>query len=250
MVGHWRSRASQGDQLVAKTAAYDAVADWYEADFLKHQRSGEGEGPFAGAIGVDQSIVELLGEGTGRCLEVDCGTGVYSARLRDLGRDPIGIHLSAGMLRHAATRLPVALADATRLPLANASLPAVVAVMVHTDMSDYQTVLGEIRRVLEPGGVFVHVGVHPCFNGAFTDRRGSPDALIKSGYLDAHWVPPVDPTAREVGQAGQVRDKVGAAHVPLHTLLNWVVDAGFMVERSAEGGRPTPIKAPSRSSSW
>ncbi len=113
--------------------------------------------------------------------------------------------------------------------------------MVHTDMPDYRTVLGEVRRVLEPGGVFVHVGVHPCFNGAFADRSVSPDVLIKSGYLDAHRVAPVDPTARDVGQAGQVRDKVGAAHVPLHTLLKRVVDARFMVERSAEGGRPTPV---------
>jgi len=52
-------------------------------------------------------------------------------------------------------------ADAERLPFLSGSLPAVLSVMVHTDMPSYPTVLREVRRVLAPGGVFVHIGVHP-----------------------------------------------------------------------------------------
>ena len=33
----------------------------------------------------------------------------------------------------------------------------------------------------------------------------------------------------------------GAAHVPLHGLLNGMVDAGLRLERTLEGGAPTPI---------
>ena len=49
--------------------------------------------------------------------------------------------LSAGMLRYARDRLPVTRADAERLPVPNAAVPAVVSVMVHTDMPGYPAVL-------------------------------------------------------------------------------------------------------------
>lgn len=223
------------------SATYDVIAEWYEAEFLAHQRSVGGDGAFQDAIGVDQAIVELLGRDDGLCLEVGCGTGIYGDRLRRLGWSPIGIDISSGMLRHASGRLPVCQADAGSLPFPAGSLSAVAAIMVHTDMPDYRAALREIRRVLAPGGVFVHVGVHPCFNGAFVDRTARPDVIIKPGYLHPHWVPAVDPLDGAVGQAGQVRDKVGAAHVPLHELLNCMLETGFKMERALEGGNPTPI---------
>ena len=37
-----------------------------------------------------------------------------------------------------------------------------------------------------------------------------------------------------------LRDKVGAAHVPLPTLLRSFVDAGFVLDSFREGGQPTP----------
>ena len=221
-------------------AAYDVIADWYESAFLTHQRS-LGHGAFHDVIGVDQAVVELLGSGSGACLEVGCGTGVYGDRLRGLGWEPIGVDLSGGMLRHASGRLPVAQADAAHLPFPDRSLPAVAAIMVHTDMPAYGAVLREVRRVLVTGGVFLHVGVHPCFNGTFVDRSSRPDVIVKPGYLHPHWAPAVDPLDGAVGGAGQVRDKVGAAHVPLHGLLNGMVDAGLRLERNLEGGTPTPI---------
>jgi predicted TPR repeat methyltransferase len=35
------------------------------------------------------------------CLEIGCGTGVHAASVRALGWTPIGVDVSAGMLRHA-----------------------------------------------------------------------------------------------------------------------------------------------------
>ncbi|GAB2838259.1 class I SAM-dependent methyltransferase [Lentzea nigeriaca] len=207
-------------------AAYDEIADWYELEFLGAQQDDP--------IGVGRALRDLLGEGSGVCLEIGCGTGVHAALVRELGWTPVGVDLSGGMLRHARGRLPVALADAARLPLRDDSVPAVISVMVHTDMPEYPAVLREVARVLTPGGLFVHVGVHPCFCGGFADRTDEAAVVIRPGYLDGHW------TKQSWTDKG-IRDKVGASHWPLPALLNAFLDAGLAVERFTEGGAPLPV---------
>ncbi|EOD66378.1 class I SAM-dependent methyltransferase [Amycolatopsis vancoresmycina] len=204
---------------------YDAIADWYETTFVPTWH----EDP----LEFGTALRELLGPGTGPCLELGCGTGAHAGRIRDPGRTPLGVDVSAGMLRHAAARLPVARGDATALPIASGVLPAVVAIMVHTDMPAYPAALREAARVLAPGGVFVHVGVHPCFCGGFADRSDSRAVVIRPGYREPGW------TMESWSDQG-LRDKVGATHLPLPALLGAVVEAGLVFERFAEGGAPTP----------
>lgn len=213
---------------MAPAAAYDAIADWYEHEFIR-----SGEDP----LELDASLRRLLGPAPGpsapTCLEIGCGTGVHHGRLRDLGWNPVGVDLSAGMLRHAESRLPVARADAERLPVADAAVPAAVAVMVHTDMPGYPAVVREAARVLRPGGVFVHIGVHPCFCGGFADRADPAAVVIRPGYRDGHWT-------KASWSSGGVRARVGATHWPLPALLGMAGEAGLVLEELAEGGAPTP----------
>src|SRR5277367_2029755 len=119
---------------VTMGATYDAIADWYEHDFLG-DRTDDGL-PIGDPIGVDSALSELLGHGAGICLEIGCGTGTHAARVRSLGRVPIGIDISAGMLRHARSRLPTVRANGDALPFPNASFSTVLAVMIHTDIED------------------------------------------------------------------------------------------------------------------
>jgi SAM-dependent methyltransferase len=212
--------------------AYDDIADWYEREFLARQRAG-GALPDPDPLGIGRALRDLLGRGAGPCLEIGCGTGVHADTVRELGWTPVGIDLSAGMLRHARGRLAVARADAERLPVRDEAMPAAIAVMVHTDMPAYPAVLGEAARVLRPGGVLVHVGVHPCFCGGFADRADPDAVVIGPGYLDGHW------TKASWTDQG-VRHKVGATHRPLPELLHAFLDAGLTLERFAEGGAPTP----------
>jgi SAM-dependent methyltransferase len=207
-------------------AAYDGIADWYATQFLP----GLADDP----LHIERSLGLLLGTGRGVCLEVGCGTGAYARPVRELGWTPIGVDLSAGMLRYAAGRLPVARADAGRLPVRTARVPAVISVMVHTDMPGYPAVLGEVSRVLAAGGLFVHIGVHPCFSGGFADRTDPEAVVVRPGYLDSYW------TKDSYTDKG-LRHKVGAMHWPMSQLLNLVLDAGLVLERFAEGGEPLPI---------
>jgi SAM-dependent methyltransferase len=207
-------------------ALYDGIADWYEEHFLAAQAGND-------PLGIVPALRGLLGVGSGACLEIGCGTGVYAEPVRDLGWTPLGLDLSAGMLRHARDRLPAGQADAERLPVRTGALRAVVAVMAHTDMPNYPAVLREVSRVLAPDGVFVHVGVHPCFCGGFADHTDRAAVVVRPGYLDTYWT-------RESYTDQGIRDKVGAMHRPLPELLHAFLDAGLTLDRFSEGGTPTP----------
>jgi SAM-dependent methyltransferase len=212
---------------MAANAAYDEIADWYEQEFLARTETG------ADPLGIDAALRDLLGHGDGVCLEIGCGTGVRAARLRSLGWTPAGIDISAGMLRHARGRVAAVRGDAARLPFRAGSVPAVVTVMAHTDMPGYPAVLAAAARVLRPDGVLVHIGVHPCFCGGFADRSDPEAAVIRPGYLDGHWT-------RKSWTDQDIRDKVGATHLPLPGLLHAFLDAGLAPEQFAEGGAPVP----------
>jgi SAM-dependent methyltransferase len=218
---------------MAPTAVYDEISDWYEEEFLGG-RQAEGGNRDTDPLGIDRALRDLLGSGSGICLEIGCGTGVHAALVRSLGWTPFGVDLSAGMLRHARPRLSIARADAERLPIRDGSVPAALTVMTHTDMPAYPVVLAEAARVLQPGGVFVHVGVHPCFCGGFADRSDPGAVVIRPGYLDGHW------TKASWTDQG-VRDKVGATHFPLPELMHAFADASLILERFAEGGQPIPV---------
>jgi SAM-dependent methyltransferase len=123
----------------------------------------------------------------------------------------------------------VARADATALPVRDASVPAALIATAHTDVDDYPAVLREVARVLAPGGQFLHIGVHPCFVGAFADRSDPRRPVLSDGYHDRHrrfdaWSP------------HGVRARVGATHLPLAALLTAFLDAGLTVTGVREAG--------------
>jgi len=202
---------------MTSTAAYDAHADWYE-DYITRPAGDY-------FLRVGRVLRDLLGPGSGTCLDVCCGTGINAASVRELGWTPVGVDLSGGQLRHAAHRLPVALGDATALPVADRSIPAAVCVLAHTDMPDYATALREIARVLRPVGRFVHVGLHPCFIGGFADWTDRARIIIDPGYADR---------SRTFNAWCLEGVRVGAWHVPLTDLLNAVTAAGLRLIHTTE----------------
>ena len=106
--------------------------------------------------GIDpyQWAVEALPAGV-RIVDVACGDGPVFHRIRPAAW--VGVDLSGGELRRArgGGAGPLVRADAGRLPLADASAPAVVCSMALMIVSPLEPVLAEIRRVLTADGTAV-----------------------------------------------------------------------------------------------
>src|SRR5262245_28533075 len=90
-------------------------------------------------------------------VEIGCGPGFFSPSIeRAVPRGRLVlVDLQIEMLRLAVERVPRALranADATRLPLADASVDAVFVSAMLGEVPDPDQALAEIRRVLRVGG--------------------------------------------------------------------------------------------------
>jgi ubiquinone/menaquinone biosynthesis C-methylase UbiE len=119
---------------------------------------------------VIQRIVELLETrrrgARERVLDAGCGTGDCAIRLARAGFDVTGIDFAPGMLARARSKL-AATPDVTvvlrmssldhRLPLGDRSFDHCVLVSVLQAVVDPVRTLGELWRVLKPGGTLVVV---------------------------------------------------------------------------------------------
>jgi SAM-dependent methyltransferase len=215
-------------------ARYDGLAEWYDA-FVR----GEGAAWTQVAEGL---IVELLGRGPGRCLDLGCGSGAFVPVLANQDWTVVGVDLSADQLevaRSSVGELAEALiqADARELPFEAESFDAVVAVLVHTDIDGYHLGVREVARVLRPGGRFVHVGTHPCFVSPVARSSGDGTLQLFSGYHESRLV--FDSPAFARGAEG-IRARAGTWQVPLAALLNAVAEAGLRLERALESPEDPP----------
>lgn len=206
-------------------ARYDEWADWYE------RYLSEGARGFTDRT--SEALTQVLGHGAGPLLDLACGTGIFAAVLRSLGWTPMGLDISRAQLRYARDRMPVAVADASHPPLGRGMLAAISAIMCHTDIDDYAAACRALSPTLRPGGIFAHVGIHPCYTGAFADRSDPGRVLITPGYWRRErrfdsWSP------------RGVRARVGATHLPVSELLNALTSAGLIIERVIEVGSPVP----------
>ena len=111
-----------------------------------------------GGLTLTDRALDLLPFAAGaRLLDCGCGAGATLARLDDGGFCALGIDCSPLLAAEAAHAIPgrVLLADAGRLPLATAVFDGVFCECVLSALPDAEAALGEIARVLIPGGFLV-----------------------------------------------------------------------------------------------
>jgi ubiquinone/menaquinone biosynthesis C-methylase UbiE len=210
---------------MSEVARYDGVADWYDRELATAELG----------LASQRIALRLLGEGSGRLLDVGCGGGSFAVALADRGWSVMGVDVSEDQLRLARERgVEVVHADARDLPFDAESFDAAVSIFTHTDMDDFAGALGEVARVLRPGAPFVYLGVHPCFIGPH------------SRFLRGQGVPELFPGYRRVERYAEgpgitpagLRARVGAVHLPLSALVQSFLEAGFGIERFEEPALP------------
>ncbi len=98
--------------------------------------------------------LELLGA-DGPVLDLGCGRGFWLDRMQDAGLDPLGVEYREDRARQYRGTRPVAVGDASLLPLRDQSVGLVWCIHVLHHLPGPMTALREARRVLRPGGHLV-----------------------------------------------------------------------------------------------
>jgi ubiquinone/menaquinone biosynthesis C-methylase UbiE len=138
--------------------------------------------------GLRQQRHDLLAEATGATVEIGAGTGLNLphyppavTRLALIEPDP---HMARRLRRRAARSgrdVEIINATAGHLPLPDASFDTAVVTFALCSVPDEQAALGEIARVLAPGGrllFFEHVRSADPGIAAKQDRRPFPYPLV------------------------------------------------------------------------
>ena len=106
------------------------------------------------ATGLGRWRTWLASGAEGRVLDLGCGTGrnlpIYPRGTRPVGLDPCLETLRAAHRR--APGVPLVLGGAERLPFRAGAFDTVVSGLVFCSVAEPARALGEIRRVLSPGG--------------------------------------------------------------------------------------------------
>jgi SAM-dependent methyltransferase len=133
-------------------------------------------------VALEQPVVWSLIETAppGRALDAACGTGRHARRLVELGHDVTGVDLTPEMLQRAAGRVPEARfieGNLRGLPAEDAAFDLVVCGLALSHLPQLGPPVGELARVLRPGGRMVISVLHPFqahlgWHAPFSDGRG------------------------------------------------------------------------------
>jgi SAM-dependent methyltransferase len=134
------------------------------------------------------SFFDRIVPGPGRCtVEVGCGEGRVARDLAARGHRVVGVDRSRRLLHYARDADPAGsyvLANAARLPIADASCDLVVAYNVLMDVADMPTTVSEAARVLEPGGRLCICITHPVSDaGRFVGSGAGSVFEITDSYF-------------------------------------------------------------------
>ncbi|GJM38228.1 MAG: methyltransferase [Acidimicrobiales bacterium] len=208
---------------------WDEHADWWQREFTD---------------GVDpeyvEQIIPLAREhlrGRTRVLDIGTGEGQIARALAGDGAEVVGLDPTSSQIEVAVGRGggPVfGLAGSDSLPVASASMDAVVVCLVFEHVDAIDDSLAEVARVLRPGGRFVLFLNHPLLQ--------TPE----SGMIIDHMIEPpetywrIGPYLREAVTVEEVQKGVFVrfVHRPLSRYVNGMIDAGIDIVRLLEPAPP------------
>lgn len=142
-----------------------------------------------------RALLDELPEGA--VLDAACGTGRHAAHLLAQGRTVIGVDSSEAMLARARAKLPgvdLRAGSLDALPLADASVAGAVCALALSHLPDLGPAVGELGRVLRPGGRLVASVPHPLATGVlgwravFVGADGERTMIAEHVHLHGDYV--------------------------------------------------------------
>jgi SAM-dependent methyltransferase len=175
---------------------------------------------------------QLLPPPAGKALDVGCGEGRLPRDLKSWGYDVVGVDVSPTLIRYAREADPggdYRVADGASLPFAADAFSLVTAFMSLQDIDDCERAVGEMSRVLAPGGALCIAIVHPLASaGEFESREPSSPFVIQGSYLES----------RRVGGRPYLRGGMSmtfhSQHRPLQVYFAALSAARLVVDRLVE----------------
>ena len=186
---------------------------------------------------VTPHLLEMLGELSGkRVLDAGCGEGFLSRLMAERGASVLAVDYSEKMLAIARERsqaeLEIDYRQANLEKMAGFSakeFDLAVSSLVIQDLPDYKAAIGEIYRLLQPGGRFIMAIAHPCFS---SDGAWERDAEEKKLFwrVDNYF------RERPIEQSwpAGAKSKSIYFHRTLTSYYRALLDAGFAVEDMLE----------------
>jgi SAM-dependent methyltransferase len=171
--------------------------------------------------------------GARRALDVGCGEGRFCRMLREVGVASVGVDPTRALLDEARRCDPdgdYREGRAEHLPFPDASFDLVVSYLTLIDIPDYRAAIGEMARVLSPGGALLIANL-TSFSSASQDRWvTAPDGQMTfaiDNYLD------------EVSRWDEWRGiRVLNWHRPLSAYMSALLGAGLVLTHFDE---PEPV---------
>jgi ubiquinone/menaquinone biosynthesis C-methylase UbiE len=148
------------------TEVASRTADFYEKEAADYdrKRAGTGVGAYSGSVS-EEIVSGLISALSGKTvLEMGTGTGRWTTLLAQREAAVAGLDISHSMLLVAREKLRRAgldgnvfllQGDGRALPMRDDSCDGVVSINVFTHIPDHAATIGEIARVLKPGGLLI-----------------------------------------------------------------------------------------------